>query len=378
MGEMPEAVAPDMEAAVAMLGLYQKIPQFVAKEVDAYAAAITIDRQKALHLTERVQLEPEGEFLDLLHEAQAPKAGLLAGLPAKPLVGVFSGVTTEALTKAMLDMSVGVMKAVPSIYGLNDQQLAKMAELSVRSMRGVRGMSMMLCAGEADDPLFGNIVGLITVDDAEAYLAEYKGLLAAMNQLTKDVEKSILTHMEFQDIELGGRVGLKVTAQIPVNPAMGNVPDYEKVMERMFGAGKQMTFYLAGADRHTIVFSYVSPELLLEGLDVVRESKMGLASDASLAQTAAMLSTDAPWGGYLSPRGVVNFVKQAVQGSGDDGEPSVQIPEFPATPPLGLAVTIEPDGLRSHTVIPAATLEAIGQYAVQGFARRGGANVEGE
>jgi hypothetical protein len=314
----------------------------------------------------------------MIRNAKAPAAGLLAGLPAKPLVGVLSGVTTEALTKAMLDVSVGVMKAAPSIYGLNDQQLAKMAELSVRSMRGVRGMSMMLCEGEADDPLFGNIVALITVDDAEVYLVQYKELLAAMNQLTKDVEKSILTHMEFQDIELGGRVGLKVTSQIPVNPAMGNVPDYEKIMEKMFGAGKHMTFYLAVADQHTIVLSYVSPELLLESLDVVRGSKMGLASDASLAQTAAMLSTDASWGGYLSPRGVINSVKQAVQVSRADGEPPIQIPKFPATPPLGLAVTVEPDGLRSHSVIPAATLEAIGQYAVQGFARRGGANVEGE
>lgn len=336
LDEMPKEIAPDMEAAVAMLGLYQKVPEFAAKEVEAYAAGITIDPQKALHLTERVRLTPEGTLRDVIRDAKAPQGGLLAGLPARPLVGVFSGVITEALTQAMLEVSVGVMKAAPSIYGLNEQQLAKMAEISAQSMQGMRGMSMMWCEGQPDDPLFGNIVARITVDDANAYLVQYKELLAAMNELTKDVEKSVLTHMEFQDIELGGRMGLKVTSQIPVNPAMGNVPDYKKVMETMFGSGQHVTFYLAVADSHTIVLSYVSPELLLESLDVVNGSEPGIASDPSLAQTAALLSTDASWGGYLSPRGVISFVQQAVQMSRDDGEPPVQIADFPATPAVGI------------------------------------------
>lgn len=368
---------PDIETTVAVLRLYQSIPEFAAKEVMVYGAAIELGADSSLRLTERVRLTPEGEAVAMIRDAKAPQAGLLAGLPAKPMVGVLSGVTTERISKAMMSMSIGVMKAAPGIYGLDDEQIAEMADITAGSMQGVRGMSMMMCEGEPNDPLFGNIVGLATVDDAKAYLDRYKEMLAAMNELTKGVESSVLMRMEFEDVELGGCEGLKVTTQIPGNPLVQNVPDYEKSMKMMFGAEKQISFYLAVADQHTLLLSYVSPELLLESLEVVRGAKPGLANDASIAETVATLPTDAPWGAHISPRGVVNFVKQAVTLSGE-GVATLDIPEFPACPPVGVAVTVEPNGMKSETVVPAATMKAIGQYVVQGFARRAAANVEDE
>ena len=244
------------------------------------------------------------------------------------------------------------------------------------SMEGVRSMSMMMCEGQPNDPLFGNIVGVMAMDDAKAYLGRYKEMLTAMNQMAEDVESSVLMRMTFEDTELGGCEGLKVITQIPVNPLVQNVSEYEKSMEMMFGPGKQMSFYLAIADEHILVLSYVTPELLLESLEVVRGAKPGLASDASVTQTADMLPSDAPWGVYVSPRGVINFVKQAARLSG--AEANLEIPEFPATPPVGIAVTVEPDGLLSQTVVPAATVKAMGQYTVQAFAQRAKANVGDE
>jgi hypothetical protein len=361
---MPADAVADMEAAVAMLRLYQKLPGFLAQEVVQYGAALTIDAQQSLQLTERVRLVPNGKAVELTREAKPPAAGLLAGLPARPLVGVVSGVTTEGLSNLMLNMSMSIMRAVPSIYGLNDEQLTEMEKITAQSMQGIRGMSMMMCHGQSDKPLFASFIALITVDDAREYLGRYQQMLAAMNQLTKEAESSILSRMDFEHVELAGCPGLSVTTKLPVHPRVKDQAEYKKSMELMFGKDGQMSFFLAAADQHTLVLSYVTPDLLLQAVPVVQGSTRGLADDPVLAATAKLLPDDAPWGVYVSPRGAVDLVKQLAALAGAEDADS-RIPEFPESPPVGFAVTVQPDGLQSKTVIPEATVKAIGQYVMQ-------------
>ena len=52
------------------------------------------------------------------------------------------------VSKAMIDLSIDIMKAAPGLYGLDDQQMVRMAEISTRSIQGVRGMSWMFGPGQ--------------------------------------------------------------------------------------------------------------------------------------------------------------------------------------------------------------------------------------
>ena len=38
------------------------------------------------------------------------------------------------------------------------------------------------------------------------------------------------------------------------------------------------------------------------------------------------------------------------------------IPEYPETPPLGFAVTVDENRLEAHVVVPAAALEGLSEY----------------
>lgn len=369
--QLSEEQARKMDAAIAVFRLYEKIPRLVAQQVGAYAAAVTIDADGSFRLSERIRLKPEGRTLGLLREVKSPKADLLAGLPAQPIVAVMAGVLSEPISEVMIDLSVGIMRAAPGLYGLSDQQMDRMAEISRESMRGMRGMSWMIGPGEPGDSIYGKMMAVITVDDAEAFLAHYKKTLQAMSQLAEEAKGSMFGPMDFQDVALGRRQGLKVSMTFPDNPMLGGGPEYDRMMESLFGPGKKITFYLAPTGKNTVALSYVTDALLRESIEVFDGTRPGLSADAGLAQTARMLPQGAPWVGYLSPKGTVDFVKQLVALAPIGSKAAPAIPDFPATPPVGVAIQVAPEGLHAFAVVPGVTARAIGRYVVQHLVRRG-------
>jgi hypothetical protein len=151
----------------------------------------------------------------------------------------------------------------------------------------------------------------------------------------------------------------------PSGPVAADVPNYDQLMGSLFGPGGKITFYLARVDEKTIALSYVTDELLLDSIQVLQGARPGLPADALLSETAAALPGGAQWVVYVSPKGTVDFARQLVGLFPSDAGASVEIPEFPATPPVGVAIQVAPGGLRSHTVIPGAAARAMGQYVVR-------------
>ena len=56
------------------------------------------------------------------------------------------------------------------MYGLNEEQTEKLAEISVETMKGVRGMSMMLGIAKPGEPLYAGMAGAMWTDDSEAFM----------------------------------------------------------------------------------------------------------------------------------------------------------------------------------------------------------------
>ena len=152
--------------------------------------------------------------------------------------------------------------------------------------------------------------------------------------------------------------------KLPMAPGSQDVPGYEEMMKKLFGPEAKMVVYVAAADDHTIVTAYTSKDLLLDCLKAVERPGTGLSGDKELAKTAAMLPAGAPWVGYWSPKGTIDFANQIVPAF---APPEVQfkLPEFPPTPPIGFAGETTPGGLRTYMVVPAAVVQAIGDFVVE-------------
>jgi len=365
LAALPDDKKLGMEAAIAVFGVYERIVKAAGEEINSYAFAARIDDGGNLHVAERLRVTPGGQAAKMLSQVKPPAGNLLAGLPEGPFVFALAGVLPESAGECLMQFSAEIMKAAPGLYGLNGEQVDKLIEISRQSVKRLRGMSMMMGVGQPGDPIYSNLAVVETVDDSKAFLAEYHQTIAVMNELLKDAKNSILAPSKLQEVEVGGTPALEFTMKIPTTPAAANVPNYDELMKKLFGPGGEIAVFFAAADDHTIVASYTGKKLLQQSLEAVKGTSPGLAGDPGLAKTAAMLPSGAQWVGYISPKGTIDFVKRVIPLFAPEGKAASDLPEFPPTPPIGFAVKTTPDGVRSHTVVPAEVWKAVGGFVAE-------------
>ncbi|MBN2474478.1 MAG: hypothetical protein JXB62_07710 [Pirellulales bacterium] len=365
LADMPEKMKKDMEAAVAVFGVYDDALEAIEKEITTYAAGMRLGKNGALRLTDWMRVSPDGQLAKIIAEIETPEQDLLRGLPRRPFVVAGGGHLSEKTLEVMMRLSIGVIKAAPQMYGLDEQQADELAKISTRSMQGVRGMAMMIGVGKAGDPVYNDIAFVMTVDDAQAYLARYKETIEAMNRLVEGVERSILKGTKLTEIEVAGGPALQVSMEVPLAPGVEEMPGYDRMMQTFFGSGGKITAFLAAADDHTIVASYTNKRLLEQGIEVVQGTRPGLADGRRLAAAAAMLPSGAQWVGFWSPKGTVDFINRLIPALTPEGAPEFRLPECPATPPIAIAAKTVPGGVRGYMVVPAAALEAVGKMIAE-------------
>ena len=89
------------------------------------------------------------------------------------------------------------------------------------------------------------------------------------------------------------------------------------------------------------------PRRVGELIDLLKSGKAGLAGDADLAVTAALLPACAQWIGYVSPRSYMGLVQRVLRETAAvmGGGLPFSLPPFPQTPPVGVAVQASADTL---------------------------------
>jgi len=99
--------------------------------------------------------------------------------------------------------------------------------------------------------------------------------------------------------------------------------------------------------------------------------------DADVKTTAALMPTSGQWTGYLSPQGLVEFVRYSLDSFMPPGFPKINIPDYPQSPPVGATAKMLSVGLETHLVIPQQVLSTAGQYVVQVQAAQAGRGPNG-
>jgi len=106
---------------------------------------------------------------------------------------------------------------------------------------------------------------------------------------------------------------------------------------------------------------------LRQTIATIKESKPGLTSDEGIAKVSKLLPRDSLCRVYISPSGLLGFVKQIVttampQGAGAN----LHIPELGATPPVAVGVRGGENEIESQMLVPPELLEEIGRLASGG------------
>jgi hypothetical protein len=350
--------------AAGVFGMYAELLQAADKEFAAVGVALDLDKQNVLRLSKRLLLVPGGQCAQLIAPWHAPKENLLAGLPDEPFVAAGGGALSEAMYEQLMKLSFNMMKHMRDVYGLSDEQLEKLAktQYQIQALKDTRSMSMLFGVGKSGQPMFSHTVMVMRVKDSHAYMKEYGKSIAEYNKIVNEAKSPMLPTIEVAPSKLGDTPALQVTIGMP--QAATQAPEAAKAIQSMYGPGGKLVGWFAAADKQTVVFGYVDKKHVQQAIAAIKQGKPGLAGNAGVAKTAALLPSHAVMVAVLSPAGILAFVKRAAATViPPEAQSNLKLPEFPKTPPIGMAVTTAPNELQACVVVPLEVTKAAAQYA---------------
>ena len=109
---------------------------------------------------------------------------------------------------------------------------------------------------------------------------------------------------------------------------------------------------MAAADKHTVAAGFESKEALQRILKAAKSPAAGLTAMPDVAKTAALLPAGEHAVAYVSPEGMIDLVNRLVPKFLPPTIPWTDLPAFPATPPVGLAVKVVGHQVQATLVVP--------------------------
>jgi hypothetical protein len=357
-----EEFGEEANPAVAGLGMYETMLKTAAEEVALVAVGGTIDAEGNVAVAKRARFAPHGKLAATLGEVKPLEGDPLGSLPADPFVFAGVAATPEPLSRAMMDFSLASMRAARELYGLSEEQLERLGKISSDSIEGLRGMAITMGVGKPRQPAYGNIYGLMVVDDVEKYMERYGKYVEASSEILRGSKRSFMKNMTFEKVKPGL---WKLEFEIDFAAAMGeDMPEEARaMMPQLFGADGKSTALMAKVDDRRLALSYAGAREIDEVVEAIRQGKPGLGADEQLRATAALLPPGAPWAAYVSPKGYMAYTMRLMQPMFEQFGMPFQMPEFPDSPPIGIAAGAKGNELEARLVVPAATLKAIGAFA---------------
>jgi hypothetical protein len=361
--EMDEELAT-LQAA---FEVYGKLLGFVGDEVTSAALGVRIEDSGNVLLGIRGVARQDGHLAELgaIRRGQAP----LAGVPEGPYVIAGGAPWPAELSEAMLKFSIDFMKSMPAIYGLQgapEEDLQKLEASLHKAFAGLKHVSFVVRPGEGDEPIYSNMFMMLNVESAGEYIENYKESIKLWNEISSTQETKPAFKYEFSEDTVAGQPGLAIVMDFAAMMGDAALGPGQQAMEVMFGEGGKMRAYVALVDDDTVLVGYSAKQGVEQMVDRLRNGEASLASGAAELSAARLLPDEAPFVAVISPQGCVNWFRRMinamVQVFGAGGPP---IPDYPETPPIGIAIGLQGRVVETDVVFPAEMIDGLSMYIKQ-------------
>jgi hypothetical protein len=371
-GQMHQMAGEQGQQVADALDLYVQLFSAMEREVGQFGIGLRIDSAQTIDLVKRIEFVPEGAWAKWAADVKPATEDFLAGLPAEPFILAVGGVVPPGSMEPFMKYSAQMMAKQP-MYKLTTEQAEEYARLSMGVMSGMTSMGMVIGVSEPGTGFYGNTTAVMTCKNSQQFLEGYERSLVSLREFAGEVKNPAMPVATCQHVKLGETDVLEVTMDLSQMNQLTTPggPDPQKMMQMMMGPGGQTKIFLAPADGHTVVMCYTSLERLKSAIDFYKSKQQGLTSDANVVKVAAVLPQGSQFVGYFSLGGMANVARQFAAAM--PGERPVAIPDFPESPPIGMAAKVSPTGVEGHLIMTAETLRAIGDTVAKSRGVAGGA-----
>ena len=348
----------------AALGFYQTLLDFIGEEVELMTWGLSIDEDQNIRLGKRALLKKEGR-LSQAGPISATSSSVFKGYADQPFVLAGGGPLPESWAGGLASASSKMIRKMKDFYGLEHLEESDWKELeqSYATMtRGLNSMSMIMLPGEEGEPLFSSFYGVMGVSHSDNYLKSYVEAAKTYNNI---MSQSTRHKMEFevQETTVADKQACELTMDIAGMMQDPNVPQFNWMLESMFGEEGKLRYLFVAASDNTLAISMGGEEKIIPLLKSIDQGEMGLAKNGEVETTMKLLNAGAPWKLLISPAGCVEWAERfANEFLGNLTGQTMDFPDFPTSPPLGITMHLSESRVESDLVWPAETLKTLAAY----------------
>ena len=265
----------------------------------------------------------------------------------------------------MMYMSIDMINNMSKTAGgkqLTPAEAKQLGALMEKASAHVHSMSMVMGVPKTGESIYSGMAAVMKVENAKQYLADYQKVMEDMRDFIAKAGIQFPFFQDIQKIKIGDDDAIQLS--MDVSTMFAGMPNKasKEMLEKMVGPGGKMTAYLVPVDETTVAMAYIKPEGIARVKAALGNPSSSLSADPEVAATQKLLPPSAQWIAFVSLKGFVDFASNMVPSMAPPGAAVPTIPPFPAAPPIGIGIELSDQSFDVQTVVPAATLQALGTY----------------
>ena len=340
-------------------GIYRVVFALVSTEIELAGVGVAVDDNGNITLGKRLMLKSDlsGELASDTDTTNGSTTNPLVSYADVPFVLAGGCRMPSATLEKMVTFCTRVMRASPQLWGLRDlpgSQWQSLQAAVLESVEQIRSMSLCVLPGEEDDPVMSNVYSVLRVDDPQEFLADYKNSVEVWNEMLQQSQSDIQLQYELEDLEIAGLQAVRQEVDVAAAAEDPAVPQFNWVLESMFGEDGKLRITLVAVDDHHVLFGMNGQADMELAIERLRQGELGLEQSSHVQETTKLMPAEVAGRFYISPQGLAEWTQRMIDSfvpiAGGMEIPQLKLPE---TPPIGISVQAPKKQLAVDIVWPA-------------------------
>jgi hypothetical protein len=315
-------------------------------------------------LTEPLLKEASEKPVELPYSVYEGGGFVVSGAGRLP-APIASALTTGYLLRTTMDLNEAEGKAE-----LDEATMKRMQDAAAKAAEEVRAVVVLSQPGEEAQPVYSNEFLTLRVASAANFVTHANEVMRMWNKANRETKSDLQIVFDVEETKVGDRAATLYSLDMAALSGGVILPEIRQTMEKMFGPGGKLRFWIVPVDDNTVLLASATPDQITKALATLdRKLKVEWRGD-QLSETSALLPAESDWRLFIDPHRYFNWSRReagAIVGVPVIGGPLVR--EFPVSPPIGIAGGFRDGEIWLDAATPALTLKSADTFLTKNRSR---------
>jgi hypothetical protein len=247
----------------------------------------------------------------------------------------------------------------------DDAEVAKFRTEIEQAVADVRAFAVLTRPGKESEGVFTNNFLALRVKSPQAFLERADLAIQRWNSMFESAQGEIRLVFKSRAITVAKRKGTEYSIDMATAVGAPALPEIKPSMEKLFGPGGEFRLQFVALDDDTVLLAAANETQVAHVIESFGKATIEATERSELRDAEVLLAKPSDWRIYVSPHGYNESLKRQMEAILGPVIGGPVVPDFPASPPVGVAGGVEGNVVWTELALPAETIRGIGAYLHQ-------------